>query len=52
MFMTMMKQVSKNTEDVAAGYSVQAKIPGIRSDVPIGILFKALGVVSDKEATE
>jgi len=36
-----MKKVPKSYDE--SGYTIQAQIPNIKGDIPIGILFKALG---------
>lgn len=46
------KMLSRATAHKGAGQVVRATIPYIRSDVPIFIIFRALGFVSDRDILE
>ena len=46
------KMLSRATAHKQAGQVVRATIPYIRSDVPIFIIFRALGFVSDRDILE
>lgn len=45
-----MKKAPKNYDE--SGFTIQTQINSIKGDIPIGILFKALGYESDKEMIE
>ena len=46
------KMLARATAQKSGGQVVRATIPYIRSDVPIFIIFRALGFVSDRDILE
>lgn len=46
------KMLSRATAHKGAGQVVRATVPYIRSDIPIFIIFRALGFVSDRDILE
>ena len=46
------KMLSRATAHKASGQVVRATVPYIRSDIPIFIIFRALGFVSDRDILE
>lgn len=43
------KMLARTAEKGTAGQYIRCQIPYIRQDIPIGIVFRALGVISDKD---